>query len=203
MKKILCLIFIVSALPAFAYQTGSVSRPNFSTSAATAKQDGPTEDKEKSSAPGQKGVQTRSFSSYSSRPGNAWRQGVQTKTVQTPAASAAFKDDGDKAAKNAPAALNKAKPSSAPKAADKAAPKKPDPQAAAQAEKQDPAAVSAETAAAMQQLQGLESLMGAMGGAGGSKSAAGGKAGGAGAPAGMPDLSALMNMAGPGNTGKK
>ena len=212
MKKILCFVFVVSALPVSAYQTGSVSRPQFKTAPASA--EAQAEEKEKPSVPGQQSVQTRSFTSYGSRNG-AWRQGVQTKTVQTQTAGRAVtpKDEETqvvmggtkvtqqgKITKTAKAAGTEKQqpsaPAATPKAGDKAAQKPAD--AAAQPE-QDPAAM-------MQQLQAMQSMMGALGGGstpGGAQGSKGGTPAAGGAmPAGMPDLSSLMNMAGQGNTKK-
>lgn len=212
MKKILGLILILSVLPAAAYQTGSVSRPQFKT--APAATEGQAEEKEKPSVPGQQGVQTRSFTSYSSRNG-AWRQGVQTKTVQTQTAGRAVtpKDEETqvvmggtkltqqgKITKTAKAAgaekQQPSAPAATPKAGDKAAQK---PAADVAQGAQDPAAM-------MQQLQAMQSMMGALGGGstpGGAQGSKGGTPAAGGAmPAGMPDLSALMNMAGQGSTKK-
>lgn len=212
MKKILGLILILSVLPAAAYQTGSVSRPQFKT--APAATEGQAEEKEKPSVPGQQGVQTRSFTSYSSRNG-AWRQGVQTKTVQTQTAGRAVtpKDEETqvvmggtkltqqgKITKTAKAAgaekQQPSAPAATPKAGDKAAQK---PAADVPQGAQDPAAM-------MQQLQAMQSMMGALGGGstpGGAQGSKGGTPAAGGAmPAGMPDLSSLMNMAGQGNTKK-
>lgn len=213
MKKFLCSIIMLGALPVAAYQTGSVSRPQFKTTPVAG--EAQADEKAKPSVPGQQGVQTRSFTSYGSRPGNAWRQGVQTKTVQTQTAgrAAAPKEAGEetivggadkltqqgkiaKTAKSANTAKEQpATPAAAPKATPQAAQKPAD--AAAQPA-QDPAAM-------MQQLQAMQGMMGALGG-GASGGAQGGKGGtpaaGGAMPAGMPDLSALMNMAGQGNTKK-
>lgn len=214
MKKILCSIIVLGALPVAAYQAGSVSRPQFKTASAAG--EAQADEKEKPSVPGQQGVQTRSFTSYGSRPGNAWRQGVQTKTVQTQTAgqAAAPKEAGEetviggadkltqqgkiaKTAKSAGTAKEQpATPAAAPKATSQAAQKPAD--AAAQPA-QDPAAM-------MQQLQAMQSMMGSLGGGATAGGAQGGKGGtpaaGGAMPAGMPDLSSLMNMAGQGNTKK-
>ncbi len=212
MKKWFCFIFMISALPVVAYQTGSISRPQFNA------QQGPqtaADANAKPSVPGQQAVQTRSFTSYGSRPGNAWRQGVNTQTVQTQTATqaAATKDENDKAAVNAAAQLTETNKiskdakgvikSSTPKPAESAA-EKPNPQAAQKPAAQ-PAQGAQDPAAMMQQLQGLQNMMGAMNGAafGGAQGAKGAAAGAPAMPAGMPDLSALMNMAGQGNAGKK
>lgn len=199
MRKYLLFSLFIAAVSAVAYQTGSVSRPNFSAQPAAQAE---TEETTDSAVPGQKAVQTRSFTSYSARQGSAWRQGVQTKTVQTKTAGAAFKDDGDKAAKNASAALKKEVPDSSSKPAAPAAKAQP----TAASTQPATANANADPAAMMQQLQGLQNMMGAFGGAqGGAQN--GGKGGPAASvpsmPGGMPDMSALMNMAGQSNVGKK
>lgn len=201
MRIELTVLLLVVSFPVFAYQVGGTSRPNFSTSAATAKQDKPDEEKT-SSAPGQARVQTRSFTSYGSRQGSAWRQGVQTKTVQTQTATAQPKDTADEAAQKAGVALNK-QVAQAPKKEDVAPAAAP---AAKPAPPPAPAAnnAPADQAAAMQQLQNVQNMMGALGNMGGTAAPGGAKKGGdttaPAMPAGMPDLSALMNMSG-GQTG--
>ena len=208
------MTLLLGALPVLAYQTGSVSRPNFST-AATRQGNQQDEEKEKSTVPGQKGVQTRSFSSYGARQ-NAWRQGVQTKSVQTQRAGAqkpqpkpqpGFEDPGEQTAQNARAALaGKINPAGKPQGNPQ------DPKAqqnAAQNPAQDMGAV-------MDQMKGVQDMMGGlgalMGGQGGAQGGKGGQAmpdmsalmgGGAGGQ-GMPDISALMGGAGaPGGKAKK
>jgi len=199
MKKILWLVLLAAAVEGAAYQTGSVSRPNFSASPANAEE----EKAEQPSVPGQKKVQTRSFTSYGARQGNTWRQGVQTKTVQTKTAGT-VQEKEEKQAPAAAALKGSVSASSKTKPAASAAPAQPAPAAAAPA-----AAAGADPAAVMQQLQGLQNMMGAFGGNPGAaapKDTKGGKpenTGAAAMPAGMPDISSLMNMAGSANTGKK
>ena len=193
MKKILWLVLFLVPLCALAYQAGGASRANFSSGAVTA--DKQAEEKSTSAVPGQKAVQTRSFTSYSARSSNAWRQGVQTTTVQTPTAQAAFKDGGDQAARNAPAALNKqlkptpqAKQSASPQT-DKTAP------AASQANTQppqDPAAMMQQMQGAQDMMKQVQSLQGMMG-----NNASAGAAAAPTMPAGMPDLSSLMGGSAP------
>lgn len=206
MKMLITVLCFITALPVLAYQTGSVSRPNFSTSAAIPQQDKPEGDKT-SAAPGQTRVQTRSFTSYGARQGSAWRQGVQTKPVQTQTAAPAVKDVPAQPAKPAATKAASAAPAQAAKPSGKPAGQQPQQQAAGQ----QPAAAQTENPAdIMKQLQGMPGLEGLMGG----KQSGSGAAKGAGAlpgmpagmpnvPGGMPDISALMNMSGQNAAGKK
>lgn len=205
MKKIFLLTLLASATAAFAYQTGSVSRPNFTPSTKTE-----DADKDKQSVPGQQGVQTRSFTSYGSRQG-AWRKGVQTQTVQTQKASQVAvkaKDPGNpdeqKAATAAKAVAAQVQNASAKATSNAPAAKKND-------KAQPPAQAGAPD------MSALANMMGGAGGAGGGMpdmsaltNMMGAAAGGAqpgGAGGGMPDMSALMNMmggaGGAGNAGAK
>ena len=167
MKKLLCFIWMISVLPVAAYQTRSVSRPQFNTASAAA--DGQTDQKGKSSAPGQQGVQTRSFTSYSSRAGNAWRQGVQTKTVQTqpvaqtPGVFGKGKEAGeDKDKVNKPIPAKTSAKQETPKAGNSAA------ENTKKEEKADMAAVSQQMQGmedVKKQMQEMQAMMGVLGGA--------------------------------------
>lgn len=211
MKKITFVLFMLASVSAFAYQAGRASRPQFSTAPAKTtveNQEKPKEDN--SSVPGQQSVQTRSFTSYSSRSGNAWRQGVQTKPVQTQTATAAAKPKNEQAVKDNMARINPsavtAKPTEkAAKGANNASAKKAAPETAE--EKPEGASKAGqrrylgsitfkkEQAPAVAQM--LQQMMG--GAQGGNSGAQPNAAGSTPAmPAGMPDMSALMNMAGQG-----
>lgn len=200
MKKITFVLFLLASVSAFAYQTGRPSRPQFSTAPAAAAGENQEKAKEdKPAAPGQQGVQTRSFTSYSSRPGNAWRQGVQTKTVQTQTATDAAKPKNEQAVKDQ--LIQRSQPVAQPKADNKDAAKQGKSAAPEKEEKPkaEPAPADAGGAAVMKQLQGLQGMMGALGGAPAANAGAKPNAGATPAmPAGMPDMSALMNMAGQG-----
>ncbi len=200
MKKITFVLFMLMGVSAFAYQAGSTSRPQFSAAPAKAADTQAANKDEKSNIPGQQAVQTRSFTSYGSRTGSAWRQGVQTKTVQTQSAAAA-QSGREQAAKDKMAQVNVSPAKTAAPVASQ--PEKPAPAGKSAPAAAQPAQAGTDPAAMMQQLQSLQGLMGGMPGAQGSKGAAAGNAGAA-MPAGMPDMSALMNMmGGQGQPGKK
>ncbi len=193
MKKGLGFVFILVALSVEAYQVGGVSRPNFTSS---------TGQKEEAAVPAQTPVQTRSFTSYGSRPGNGWRQGVKTETVQTQTATSAAQKNKDPKIQDPVAepgtAEAEAKPVSQPKVTSKKEEKgavsasnaaKP----AGQPASKDESASSAQGAEAMQQLQNLQGMMGALGAMTGGQT--GSETGSAASPAGIPDVSALMKAA--------
>lgn len=184
------------ALVSEAYQTRGATRPNFSSSPA-AEQEAPA------ATPEQPGVQTRTFSNYGSRVG-VWRRGgvraravkpskvkeEETKEVkeqekefapipQMSAEQPASQPEATKKSAFAPVVRDFSKKSSAVK-------KEEEPKPAAQ-QPTEPAQ-AANSAAAVEQLQGLQKMMSGLGG-----NIPGGAAGG-----GMPDLSALMNAAGSG-----
>ena len=200
MKKIIFVFILFTGVSAFAYRAGSVSRPQFSTAPAAPAAEGQDKTKdEKSNVPGQQGVQTRSFTSYGARAGNAWRQGVQTQTVQTQTAAqagSAVQVPSEQQVKDKVVPGKQSAETQKPtdKAAPKAGKEAPAPKTPEAAAPQQPQAGS-DPAAMMQQLQGLQGMMGALGGTPGGK--------GGSAPAGMPDMSALMNMTGQGKPGKK
>ncbi len=194
MKKWVWILWMFVALVADAYQVGGVSRPNFSSSAGM--------QENSSVVPAQTAVQTRSFTSYGSRPGNGWRQGVKTQTVQTQTATDVAQKNKDLQAKDPvaePVVVDEVvKPVSQPKETPKKGEKsgsyvasyaKPADQPGA---KESPAQPTnqAEATGAMQQLQNLQGMMGAMTGG-----RADSGAGSAASPAGMPDISALMKAA--------
>ena len=168
--------FLLLSVSALAYQAGASNRTNF----------GP--------GPQQPAAQQqyRSFSNYNTR---TWGQGVQTRGVQTNVAGTETTDfeaeDKPKASKARPANKKQAvAPEEKPAAAAAPTAQAPDSTQPSTASAQAPA-MPAEAAAMMQQVQGL---MGAMGGAmaqpQGQTPAA--NKGGNQAPAGMPDISALM-----------
>ncbi len=194
------LVFIFTCVLGFAlmseaYQTKGATRPNFSSSPSV-EQEAPA------TTPEQPGVQTRTFSNYGSRVG-VWRRGgvkaravkpskvkeEETKEVkeqekefapipQVSAEQPVSKPEATKKSAFAPVVRDFTKKSSAVK-------KEEEPKPAAQPA--DPAQPG-NSAAAMEQLQGLQKMMSGLGG-----NVPGGAAGG-----GMPDLSALMNAAGGG-----
>ena len=202
MKTLLIVMLTALALPVVAYQTVGVSRANFGSQRG-----------EENATAEQQGGKTRSFTSYGSRTG-AWSKGVQTKTVetkavetrsvqtQTAARPAATKSTDKKAEEKAPQATT-----AQVTAPDKPVANKPGNKADQQ--------TAADPAAAMQQLQGLQSMMGALGGSGegmpdlsaimnSAAGAQGGKGGAAAGAAKMPDMSALMGgAAGGAGAGKK
>lgn len=208
MRKIILVLFLTAGVCASAYQTGSVSRPKFTNAPAAATAENQDKAKEeKPAAPGQQTAQTRSFTSYSSRPGNAWRQGVQTQTVQTQTATQAAQPKNEQAIKDKMIQRNQVGQQTKDASKEKnASGKKAAAEAAAPAAKEEDASKNGkgrylgsitfkkEQAPAVADM--LQSMMGGMqGGKGGT--------GGGAAPAGMPDMSALMNMAGQGGAGKK
>ena len=205
MKTILIIVLTMLALPVAAYQTAGSSRANFGSQRG-----------EENASDEQQAGKTRSFTSYGSRTG-AWSKGVQTRTVetksvqthsvqtQTAARPAAQKSTDKNAGAKAPQATKAAVPSAPAKPATTG---KPVDKAAQQA--------ATDPAAAMQQLQGLQSMMGALGGSGegmpdlsaimnSAAGAQGGKGGAAAGAAKMPDMSAIMGGAagGAAGTGKK
>lgn len=207
MKRIYILILLTGvAFPVAAYQTGP-SQSNFSAGPSAAKASTFT-------------AQTRAFTNYASRhPG--WSRGVNTQTVQTQAAynpQAAQQAPAqtpvapgiDAAAamaaltKGAPAAKAAVAPAAAPAAAKAAGNEQPQ-QAAAAATKEG----AAVDPAAMMQQMGMGDMMknlGALGGLmqGGAASGSGAAQGGQtpAMPAGMPDMSKLLQGMGVGNKPK-
>ena len=199
------VLFISCSVFAQMYRSGGTRKANFGT-----QQTEQTGEDEKSSVPGAKsGVKTRTFTSYGAR--QQWSKGVQTQTVQTATAGTAAQAPAEEtvlpgAEKKLGAAAKKASP--APKAAPAGSAAQQQP--AAQAQAAQPAAMPAEAAAAMQQVQGLQDMLKNLGGAAGTGGAAGAPAGATPAmPAGMnipgmPDMSALMGAAAAGQQpGKK
>lgn len=199
------VLFISCSVFAQMYRSGGTRKANFGT-----QQTEQTGEEEKSSVPGAKsGVKTRTFTSYGAR--QQWSKGVQTQTVQTATAGTAAQAPAE--ATVLPGAEQKLgtsakKASPAPKAAPAGSAAQQQP--AAQAQAAQPAAMPAEAAAAMQQVQGLQDMLKGLGGSAGTGGAAGAPAGAAPAmPAGMnipgmPDMSALMGAAAAGQQpGKK
>ena len=207
MKKILILLFVLTTLPLFAYQTGSASRAKFASSSQE-------EGQKQTTVPGQQGVQTRSFTSYGARQGG-WRKGVQTQSVktQTVGKPAPESEQAEEKTASSPAqpeiqsvaASTPAKPvsASAPKTENNISTKKTAPETSE---------IKATTSTASGRVRGtitfkpeqapaamevFQNMVGGMQGGKGEPAAAPNM------PAGMPDLSTLMNMAGQGNTGKK
>lgn len=204
MKRITLLffLFLFVCVSAQAYRAGGKSRPSFGGSAASSSE---------SAVPGAtSNVQTRTFSTYSSRQPAKFAQGVKTEGVKTQVAGQAYQDKTedaiaqvDKLAASAPstqAAPATGKKGAAPVAEknDKKTSPAPDTvilrfpagrKGADNVSAGTPAAASAQQqnpAALLQQMQGMmQGMAGATGGAAG--------AGGA-ASAGMGDISALMNM---------
>lgn len=207
MRKVLLVsvLFISCSVFAQMYRSGGTRKANFGT-----QQTEQTGEEEKSSVPGAKsGVKTRTFTSYGAR--QQWSKGVQTQTVQTATAGTAAQAPAEEtvlpgAEQKLGTSAKKASP--APKAAPAGSAAQQQP--AAQAQAAQPAAMPAEAAAAMQQVQGLQDMLKGLGGSAGTGGAAGAPAGAAPAmPAGMnipgmPDMSALMGAAAAGQQpGKK
>ena len=199
------VLFISCSIFAQMYRSGGTRKANFGT-----QQTEQTGEEEKSSVPGAKsGVKTRTFTSYGAR--QQWSKGVQTQTVQTATAGTAAQAPAEEtvlpgAEQKLGTSAKKASP--APKAAPAGSAAQQQP--AAQAQAAQPAAMPAEAAAAMQQVQGLQDMLKGLGGSAGTGGAAGAPAGAAPAmPAGMnipgmPDMSALMGAAAAGQQpGKK
>ncbi|MDD6152575.1 MAG: hypothetical protein PUC11_01310 [Elusimicrobia bacterium] len=199
------VLFISFSVFAQMYRSGGTRKANFGT-----QQTEQTGEEEKSSVPGAKsGVKTRTFTSYGAR--QQWSKGVQTQTVQTATAGTAAQAPAEEtvlpgAEQKLGTSAKKASP--APKAAPAGSAAQQQP--AAQAQAAQPAAMPAEAAAAMQQVQGLQDMLKGLGGSAGTGGAAGAPAGAAPAmPAGMnipgmPDMSALMGAAAAGQQpGKK
>lgn len=199
------VLFISCSVFAQTYRSGGTRKANFG-----AQQTEQTGEEEKSSMPGAKsGVKTRTFTSYGAR--QQWSKGVQTQTVQTATAGTAAQAPAEEtvlpgAEQKLGTSAKKASP--APKAAPAGSAAQQQP--AAQAQAAQPAAMPAEAAAAMQQVQGLQDMLKGLGGSAGTGGAAGAPAGAAPAmPAGMnipgmPDMSALMGAAAAGQQpGKK
>ena len=199
------VLFISCSVFAQMYRSGGTRKANFGT-----QQTEQTGEEEKSSVPGAKsGVKTRTFTSYGAR--QQWSKGVQTQTVQTATAGTAAQAPAEEtvlpgAEQKLGTSAKKASP--APKAAPAGSAAQQQP--AAQAQAAQPAAMPAEAAAAMQQVQGLQDMLKGLGGSAGTGGAAGAPAGAAPAmPAGMnipgmPDMSALMGAAAAGQQpGKK
>lgn len=199
------VLFISCSVFAQMYRSGGTRKANFGT-----QQTEQTGEEEKSSVPGAKsGVKTRTFTSYGAR--QQWSKGVQTQTVQTATAGTAAQAPAEEtvlpgAEQKLGTSAKKASPSPKSAPAGSAAQQQP----AAQAQAAQPAAMPAEAAAAMQQVQGLQDMLKGLGGSAGTGGAAGAPAGAAPAmPAGMnipgmPDMSALMGAAAAGQQpGKK
>ena len=199
------VLFISCSVFAQTYRSGGTRKANFG-----AQQTEQTGEEEKSSVPGAKsGVKTRTFTSYGAR--QQWSKGVQTQTVQTATAGTAAQAPAEEtvlpgAEQKLGTSAKKASP--APKAAPAGSAAQQQP--AAQTQAAQPAAMPAEAAAAMQQVQGLQDMLKGLGGSAGTGGAAGAPAGAAPAmPAGMnipgmPDMSALMGAAAAGQQpGKK
>ena len=175
MKNYLVIsVFLLFSVPAVAYQAGASNRTNFGS--------GPQQPA--------KQQQYRSFSNYNTR---TWGRGVQTEGVQTNVAGtevANFEESADTKAPKAPKTAKKqvAAEPAAEKPAAAAAPTPVDPVAEkAPAANAQAAAMPAEAAAMLQQVQGL---MGSMAQPQGQAPA--GKGNQASPAGGMPDISALM-----------
>lgn len=188
MKTILTIIVLFIFFPAFigAYEVGGKAKSNFNSQSPV---QADVQEKEKEQAPA-----TRSFTSYSSR--QNWTKGVQTQKVQTQVAGTNVTDfkstptpvPGGKA--NVDRAVQSATPVESA-----AVPTQASTQTAAGA------AGTAQMAAVMQQLQGVQNMVKTMGAAAQTATGAQQPAGAAAAsgttpPAGMPDFSALLNPAG-------
>lgn len=187
MKKIIFLwaVFIFFFTNSYAYQVGGNAKANF----------GAQQEEQPSQQAAESAAKVRSFTNYGSR--QNWSKGVQTKPVQTSLA-------GEKTTQFKPVStdVKSAKVASAVagSAAGQAASPAPVP---TQASTQTAAAAAnapemAQAMAALQQLQGLQNR--ALNGAKPGEAANANSAGAASPlPAGMPDISSLLNAAG-GNT---
>lgn len=204
MKRISLLVLCIGvvAFPAAAYQTGP-AQSNFSAGPAATKASSFT-------------VQTRAFTNYASRhPG--WSRGVNTQTVQTqaaynpqkpaqqPAVDPAAAPGIDAAA--AVSALTKGLPAATPKAAAAPAATKPANEQPAAADPKTKEGAATDPAAVMQQMAGMQDMMknlGALSGLmqGGAAPAGQGQNATPAMPAGVPDMSKLLQGMGVGSKPK-
>lgn len=188
-KPFIVITMLVGCVGGYAYQAGPTSKPNFGNAATT-------QDQDKESSTSQKGG--RMLNSYGSTHRN-WSQGVQTQTVQTtlPVASDLTSSTPKKDEKKAENDKKQKVAATEDKAKNVTASSKPSEEQQGATPKN---AGTTDPSAMLQQLQGMQDMMKNlpnMGAAtGGTQANPAAAAGTAAMPAGMPDMSALMNMAG-------